>query len=135
MAKPSLVAANLLVLFIVVWIQFFVLSNPSQCIRQYEFIENPASFFACNYWDGVQWGIYVFAAAAIIGLIISLMTSDEKNLKQHIKEEKHVREEKIIRSEEEDAMRRIGLVPLRCMRCGTGNSPAARFCSRCGARL
>ncbi len=136
MAKPSLLAANLLILFIVVWIQFFVLSNPLQCAKQPEFIESPISFFVCNYWDGVQWGVYVFAAAAIIGLILSLATSDEKHVKEHIKEEKSVREEKIIFSAgEEDVVRKMGIVPLRCMRCGTGNSPAARYCSGCGAKL
>lgn len=136
MAKLGIVTANLLILFVVAWVQFFVLSNPAQCAKNPEFLENPVSFFACSYWDGVQWGVYVFAVASVLGLIVGFATSDEKKTR----EEKIIftsKEEKTIKTEAQPdyEMQRTGLVPLRCTRCNTGNSPAARYCSRCGAQL
>ncbi|MBI5158930.1 zinc ribbon domain-containing protein [Candidatus Micrarchaeota archaeon] len=134
MAKLGIVTANLLILFVVAWVQFFVLSNPAQCAKNPEFLTSPISFFACNYWDGVQWGVYAFAVAAVLGLIVGFASSDEKKTR----EEKiffSSKEEKTTHVEPDYEMQKAGLVPLRCTKCNTGNSPSARYCSRCGSQL
>ena len=154
--KPYMLAGNVLLLLFIAFVQFWLLPNTS-CAVPPSFASNPVSYLICFYEDAVQWGVYVFALAGVIGLILSLVTSDTRVYR----EERYIvhREEKTSTSKTEETSSKSDLgapqapptapeapgaldsqsppstIPQYCPQCGAKNPPQVKFCHKCGAQL